>query len=106
MGYLLPRMRTEQLLEFIGANVRARRVELELTQERLAEMAGLDLRFLQRIERGSTNLGVAVLVSLATALEVHPADLFRPGKRAAPRRGRPPAIEPGPRRRARKPPRL
>jgi transcriptional regulator with XRE-family HTH domain len=60
-----------------------------LTQEKLAEAAGLDLRFLQRIERGRTNLSVAVLVALAEALGVSPGGLFRKAALPEARRGRP-----------------
>jgi transcriptional regulator with XRE-family HTH domain len=83
-------MRITQLLESIGSNVRARRRKLDLTQEQLAEAAGVDLRFLQRIERGSTNLSVAILLGVANALAVAPAVLFRPAKLPPVQRGRPP----------------
>lgn len=60
-----------------------------MTQERLAEAAELDLRFLQRVVRGSTNLSVVVLVSLADALDCTPASLLRRSKLAPPVKGRP-----------------
>jgi transcriptional regulator with XRE-family HTH domain len=60
-----------------------------MTQEALAELADLDLRFIQRIERGSTNLSVSVLVALADALQVAPTALFREAKLTPPRPGRP-----------------
>ncbi len=82
--------RLEQVLSHIGANVRARRQKLELTQERLAELSDLDLRFVQRVERGQTNLSVAVLVALAGVLETTPAAFFKPATMPAPRVGRPP----------------
>ena len=77
------------LLGSIGANLHALRVNRGLTQARLAELAGLDVRFLQRIERGRTNLGVAVLVALAGALAVAPARLLRAAKLPPVQRGRP-----------------
>jgi transcriptional regulator with XRE-family HTH domain len=61
-----------------------------LTQEGLAECADLDLRFVQRIEHGSTNLSVSALVAIATALEVSPSALFRAAKLAPTKPGRPP----------------
>lgn len=82
------------MLESIGANVRRLRVRAGLTQERLAERVDLDLTFLQRIERGKTNLGVAVLLRLATALDVKPAALLRSAKLPKARRGRPPTKRP------------
>lgn len=80
----------DEVLGHIGANVRARRTSLRMTQEQLAERSDLDLRFLQRVERGQTNLSVAVLVALAEALETTPTAFFKPAVLPAPRVGRPP----------------
>lgn len=82
--------RLDVVLESIGANLRALRLRHELTQEALAEAADIDLRFLQRVERGQTNVSVAVLVALAEVLGVAPASLFRAAKLPPVRRGRPP----------------
>jgi transcriptional regulator with XRE-family HTH domain len=76
-------------LRFIAANTRKWRLKRELTQEALAESADLDLRFIQRIERGSTNLSVGVLVALSEALAVDPTALFRAAKLSPARPGRP-----------------
>jgi transcriptional regulator with XRE-family HTH domain len=76
-------------LRFIAANTRRWRLRRGLTQEALAEIADLDLRFIQRIERGSTNLSVSVLISLADALALNPTQLFRAAKLEAARPGRP-----------------
>jgi transcriptional regulator with XRE-family HTH domain len=80
----------DDVLTHIGANVRALRTRHGLTQERLAELADLDLRFVQRVERGQTNLSVAVLVALAEVLETTPAALFKKAALPAARVGRPP----------------
>ena len=69
--------------------MRSRRLKRAFTQEALAEAADLDLRFLQRVERGQTNLSVAVLVALADALGTSPAELFRPAKLPEAKPGRP-----------------
>jgi ribosome-binding protein aMBF1 (putative translation factor) len=82
--------RLEQLLERIGANVALRRKKLGLTQEQLAAMADLDLRFVQRVERARTNLSVAVLVGLAEALETELEALLRPAVLPPAVVGRPP----------------
>jgi len=60
-----------------------------LTQEALAEAADLDVRFLQRVERGETNLGVAAVVALADALNVSVGTLFRKAKLLKATPGRP-----------------
>jgi transcriptional regulator with XRE-family HTH domain len=72
-----------------GANVRRARAQRGLTQEALAELSGQDLSYLQRIERGATNLSVAVLWALAVALNVSPSLLVRRAKLPPGKRGRP-----------------
>jgi transcriptional regulator with XRE-family HTH domain len=67
-----------------------RRKKLGLTQERLATLADLDLRFVQRVERARTNLSVAVLVGLADALETDLEALLRPAVLPPAVVGRPP----------------
>ena len=61
-----------------------------LTQETLAERAGIEPRYVQQVERGKTNLTVAILVALARALSVDPRRLLRPSRPVPPRKGRPP----------------
>ena len=57
---------TAQLKQF-GANVRRERVAAGLTQEKLAELADLNIRTLQSIEAGEMNLLVT------TAFRIHGA---------------------------------
>ena len=80
---------TDQLLSYVGANVYRTRRRNGLTQEALAEVAGIDVRYLQRVEKGQTNLSLAVLLALATALGLEPGELFLPAERPPARRGRP-----------------
>lgn len=79
------------MFDYIGANVYRARLRNGWTQEKLAEAADLDLRFLQRVERGKTNLSVVVVVALADALGVTPGSLFKKAVLPEVRRGRPPA---------------
>jgi transcriptional regulator with XRE-family HTH domain len=76
-------------LQSVAANVRRLRLRRGLTQEALAERAGLDLSYEQRVERGATNLSMGVLVALARALGVPPGLLLRKARLAPLRRGRP-----------------
>lgn len=90
----MPSPRAKAVLQYVAANVRRVRLAHDLTQEQLAEAAEIDLRFLQRVERGTTNLSLAVLVALADALKVAPGSLLRPAKLPPPQRGRPRKVEP------------
>ncbi|MBK9000869.1 MAG: helix-turn-helix transcriptional regulator [Myxococcales bacterium] len=78
------------VLASIGANVRALRLRRGLTQEALAEKCAIEPRTVQSIERGRTNLSIAVLVSVAEALGVDSRILMRPGELPPARAGRPP----------------
>jgi transcriptional regulator with XRE-family HTH domain len=78
------------VIAYVAANVRRARLRRGLTQEELAEAAGVDLTYLQRIERGTANPSVRVLVSIANALDVPPSRLFRKARMPQRRRGRPP----------------
>ena len=62
----------------VGANVRRLRQAKGLTQEQLAFESEIDLTYLGGIERGRRNPSLLVLVRIASALSVRPADLLRP----------------------------
>jgi len=64
-------------LKLLGGNVRKRRQGLGLSQEDLADRAGLHRTYLGGIERGERNVGLLNLVRLARALGVDPAELLR-----------------------------
>jgi transcriptional regulator with XRE-family HTH domain len=61
----------------LGQSVRRYRGALQLSQEELAERSGLHRNYIGGIERGERNVGVKAMISLARALEIHPADLFK-----------------------------
>lgn len=48
-----------------------------LSQERLADQAGLHRTYIGHVERGEVNLTVYSLVRIAEALEVDPGELVR-----------------------------
>ena len=52
-----------------GANVRRERCAKGLTQERLAELAELSLRNVQRVEAGEINVLMTTVVRLRRALD-------------------------------------
>ena len=58
-----------------GRAVRARRTELGLTQEQLAERAGLPPNFVSLIERGKTHAVLDAIFAVADALETAAAAL-------------------------------
>ena len=64
--------------ELFGAVVRRHRHERGLSQERLAEAAGLSQRYLSVLERGENSPTLNVIVRLAAALHLSPAELLDP----------------------------
>ena len=56
----------------VGSRVRALRLNAELSQEVLSERCGIFRTYLSRIESGSANPTLVVLVALAHSLNVEP----------------------------------
>jgi ribosome-binding protein aMBF1 (putative translation factor) len=63
--------------ERFGYAVKLRREALSLTQEDLADKAGIHRTYLSDVERGSRNLGLENIERLALALRVRMSELFR-----------------------------
>ncbi|HVT64909.1 MAG TPA: helix-turn-helix transcriptional regulator [Mycobacteriales bacterium] len=63
-------------LATFGDRVRARRHELDLSQEALADLAGLHWTFVGQVERGRRNLSLHNLLKLAEALNIDPGKLI------------------------------
>lgn len=58
-----------------GRRVRAQREHLGLSQEALADIAGLHWTFVGQVERGQRNLSLHNILKLAAALDVNPGSL-------------------------------
>ncbi|MFI2078447.1 helix-turn-helix domain-containing protein [Streptomyces triculaminicus] len=59
----------------VGNRIRAVRLDQNMTQERLAELAGLDRQAVNRIEAGSASPRLDSLLRIAYALDVPLAQL-------------------------------
>lgn len=69
-------MNVEQVKHQFGKSVRKHRVVAGLTQEGLADAAGLDRSYVGSVERGERNLSIENVCRLASAIGVKPGDLF------------------------------
>jgi transcriptional regulator with XRE-family HTH domain len=67
----------EKDLQRFGARVRAERERLGISQEELADQAGLHRTYLGSIERGERNVGLINVIRIAGALGVVPSVLFK-----------------------------
>ena len=72
-------MNTEErkmLLKQLGLSIKLARVRKELSQEELAELAGLHRTYIGMVERAERNITVINLVQIAKALDVSLDKLF------------------------------
>ena len=60
----------------VGERLRALRTTAGLSQEHLAELAGLDRKLVYRTELGTTSPRLDALLALCIALKTHPGELF------------------------------
>jgi transcriptional regulator with XRE-family HTH domain len=63
-------------LRAFGGRVRALRIRLRLSQEALAEKAGIHRTYMGGVERGERNVCLKNILRLAAALGVRPGELF------------------------------
>lgn len=65
------------ILRILGLNVRKAREAKTITQEKLAENAGLDPTYISGIERGLRNPGIKNVAKIAKALGLTTAQLCK-----------------------------
>lgn len=65
------------LAEEFGINVRNRRLELKMSQQELAEECDFDRGTIVEIEKGTSNVRLSTLATIADVLKVHPSDLLK-----------------------------
>jgi len=70
------------LRDRVGSNIQRLRREKKLSQEELADRAGIHQTYLSGVEGGKPNPSVLVLDRISKALGVDAMDLFRRHRRA------------------------
>ena len=60
----------------LGTRIKYLREQANLTQEQLADKAGLSIDFVGKIEVNINKPGLRSLIKIANALNVHPKELF------------------------------
>ena len=69
-----------ELLDTLASNIRRYRKEKGLSQERLAELAGMHRTFISLIERRGRNVTLGVVEAIAVQLEVDVPLLLTPNE--------------------------
>ncbi|MHB8523461.1 MAG: helix-turn-helix domain-containing protein [Limisphaerales bacterium] len=69
-----------KLIDIVARNVRVLRQQAGLSQEDLAELAGLHRTYVGSIERGERNVSLENIERLAKALKVPPSQLLEASK--------------------------
>ena len=68
----------ESNLESMGRRIRETRNSQQISQETLADMAGVDRSHMGFIERGKKDIRVSTLLKIARALKMPPGNLLNP----------------------------
>ena len=64
------------IVKIVGDNIRRLRQDKELSQQQLAESAGISANYLAQIERGEVNFSLGILAKLAEALKCPAQDII------------------------------
>lgn len=69
-------MKNNSILKIIGTNIKAKRKLLNISQEQLAEFAGLHRTYIGQVERAEKNITILSLEKIAKALHANIIDLI------------------------------
>lgn len=72
----MPGVSNPALLKSLAAEMKARRANLEISQEELAHRAGLGPLFIARLETTKTQPSLSAFLLLAEGLEAKPSELL------------------------------
>jgi transcriptional regulator with XRE-family HTH domain len=64
------------ILKTIGSNVKTHRVKLGLSQEELADLAGVHRTYIGAVERAEKNISALSLAKISKALKIKPERLL------------------------------
>lgn len=67
----------KNLLDLLAQNIKIRRTELNISQEKLAEICGFDRTYISLLERAKRNPSVLNLQKLSIGLEIELSDLLK-----------------------------
>lgn len=66
----------KKFLKILGHNIKVERVKQDYTQEKLAELSGIQMQHLSKIEKGECNIKFLTLIAILKGLNVPFESLF------------------------------
>lgn len=66
-----------QIKAIIGERIRTIRIQKQLTQKSLAELTGLNDKYISRVENGEKNITIDTLYKITANLDISLEDLFK-----------------------------
>ena len=63
-------MQKEEILPIVSENIRIERLKKKISQEKLAEMAGITQKYLNLIENAKVNPSIVIVISVCVALKI------------------------------------
>jgi transcriptional regulator with XRE-family HTH domain len=73
----MPKQPISDATQAFGERVRARRNQLGLSQEQLADECGLHWSYVGQVERGRRNLSLHNILKIAAGLQIDPGKLLQ-----------------------------
>ncbi|MBN8697403.1 MAG: helix-turn-helix transcriptional regulator [Bacteroidetes bacterium] len=67
----------KQELKQLGKKIKAIRLSQKMTQEALADLCEIDVRTIQRIEKGENGIGINILFAISEALKISLPEFFK-----------------------------
>ena len=64
-------------IQKLGMEIRKLRMDKEMTQETLSSLCDIDVRTIQRIEKGQQNITLNILFAISESLNVKPEYLIK-----------------------------
>jgi transcriptional regulator with XRE-family HTH domain len=72
----VPKLRDVHAINLLANNLKRYRLDKNLTQEELANIAGIEFSTVSRIERGLLNASISLVFAIANALDIKPTQLL------------------------------
>lgn len=73
---------SDQYVQALSEEIKARRIEAEISQDDLADKAQVHRTYISLIERRSCNFSMQIFFRIAEALEVEPLELMQAASKA------------------------